>query len=309
MDPSTGITLAFSPASLKVLNSCLAFIMFGVALSLNLDHFKAVLGHPKTLLTGVFSQLVVLPALTFILVLAIRPPPGIALGMFLVAACPGGNVSNYFSLLGRANVALSVSLTAVSSLVCVVSTPFILQFLGSRYGPTATLLRAIDVGIFDVVLQILLVLTLPLIAGILTAKIFPALTRSIATPIKHLSFLMLLGFIAVAFSANARQFVDYIHLVFVLVLLHNAGALVSGYFLGRGLNNTVEDSRSIAIETGIQNTGLGLVIVFNFFDGMGGMAIVAAWWGIWHILAGLAVSQLFSFQDRRQVPLLGESGG
>jgi BASS family bile acid:Na+ symporter len=309
MDPTSGISLAFSPTSLRVLNACLAFIMFGVALSIEPAHFKEVLTKPKAILTGVASQLILLPALTFLLVLIIRPPPAIALGMFLVAACPGGNVSIYFSLLGKGNVALSVSLTAVSSFSCFLTTPFIFSLLGSRYGPTTGLLRAIDISFVEIFVQILLVLTVPLLAGLLTARMFPKLTGAIAGPIKHLSFLMLLGFIVVAFSANARQFLEYIHLVFGLVLLHNAGALGSGYALARGLDHPPENRRSIAIETGIQNTGLGLVIIFNFFDGFGGMAIVAAWWGIWHLLAGMAVAQLFAHQDRRNLPALQGSPG
>ncbi len=228
--------------------------------------------------------------------------------MFLVAACPGGNVSNYFSLVGKANVALSVSLTAFSTLASVVLTPLLFQFWGNLYGPTATLLQRIDISFMDVLLQILLILTLPVALGLLTASLFPKLTDRIAQPIRHLSFLMLLGFIAVAFYANARQFVLYIDLVFGLVLLHNAGALASGYLLARGVGQSVENSRSISIETGIQNSGLGLVLIFTFFGGHGGMALVAAWWGIWHILAGFAMTRLFSYQERRRFLNLQEQG-
>lgn len=308
MDPIANISLAFSPAGLRVLNLCLAFIMFGVALSISPKHFGTLLRRPGPILTGLFSQWVVLPALTFLLVLVFRPPPGIALGMFLVASCPGGNVSNYFSLVGKANVALSVSLTAFSTLASVVATPFLFQFLGTLYGPTAVLLQHIDISFMDVLVQILLILTLPVALGLLTARLFPELTERIAQPIRHLSFLMLLSFIAVAFYANGRQFVLYINLVFGLVLLHNAGALASGYFLARGVGQPIENCRSICIETGIQNSGLGLVLIFTFFDGHGGMALVAAWWGVWHILAGFAVTRLFSYQEKKRFPTLQEAG-
>ena len=149
-------------------------------------------------------------------------------------------------------------------------------------------------------MQIFLVLTLPLAAGLLTTSFFPELTRRIANPIKHLSFVMLLGFIAAAFYANAGQFVAHIHLVFVLVILHNATALSSGYILARRLGQSQENSRSVAIETGILNSGLGLILIFTFFGGHGAMALVAAWWGIWHILAGTAVARLFAYQDQRR---------
>jgi BASS family bile acid:Na+ symporter len=117
---------------------------------------------------------------------------------------------------------------------------------------------------------------------------------------------MLLGFIATAFYANAQEFVSYIHLVFGLVFLHNAGALASGYLLARGAGQSMENSRSISIETGIQNSGLGLILIFTFFGGHGGMALVAAWWGIWHIVAGVAVARLFSYQDSRRFSTLQE---
>jgi BASS family bile acid:Na+ symporter len=306
MDPLAEIALNFSPGSLRVLNACLAFIMFGVALSIDLSHFKAVLTQPGGLFTGIFSQLALLPALTFLLVLMIRPPPGIALGMFLVAACPGGNLSNYFSLVGKANVALSISLTGISTFASVVFTPFIFRFWGNLYGPTASLLQRIDISLLDVLVQILFILTLPLAAGLTVAKVFPRLTLRIAGPIKHLSFIILLGFIVVAFYANSRQFLEYVHLVFGLVLLHNATALVSGYLLALGTGQPVENRRSISIETGIQNSGLGLVLIFNFFGGYGGMALVAAWWGIWHIVAGLAVARFFSYQDAQGPSALQE---
>lgn len=308
MDPLAEISVTFSPASLRVLNLCLAFIMFGVALSISPKHFQVLLKRPGSILTGLFSQWVLLPAFTFLLVVTLRPPPGIALGMFLVAACPGGNLSNYFSLLGKGNVALSVSLTAFSTLGSVVLTPFLFQFWGKLYGPTETLLQRIDISFMDVLVQILLILTLPVAMGILASKLFPNLTARIAQPIRHLSFLMLLGFIAVAFYANSRQFVLFIHLVFGLVFLHNAGALASGYFLARSVGQPTENCRSISIETGIQNSGLGLVLIFTFFGGHGGMALVAAWWGIWHILAGVFMVRLFSYQEGRRVLALQEQG-
>ncbi len=306
MDPVSHISLTFSPASLRVLNLCLAFIMFGVALSMTPAHFKAVSSQPASILTGLFSQWVLLPAITFLIVALIRPAPGIAAGMFLVAACPGGNVSNYFSMVGRANAALSVSLTAISTLASVVFTPFLFQWWGGLYGPTAHLLKRIDIVFMDVFVQILLVLTLPVCAGLLTARFFPSFTQRIARPLSHLSLLILLAFIAAAFSANAREFVTYVQVVFGLVLLHNAGALAAGYFLGRSVGQPLENCRSIAIETGIQNSGLGLVLIFNFFGGQGEMALVAAWWGIWHILAGAAVAQLFSYQASRELARVQE---
>jgi len=308
MDPLADIQLTFSTAGLRVLNLCLAFIMFGVALSMRADHFKAILTQPGAVLIGVFSQIVLLPAITYLLVVSFRPEPGIALGMFLVAACPGGNVSNYFSLVGRANAALSVTLTAISTLVSVVTTPFLFRFWGNLYGPTAHLLRRIDISFLEVLVQILFVLTIPVVLGLLTVRVAPRLSGRMARPISHLSFLILLGFIGVAFQANAEAFVRYIRLVLGLVFLHNASALTAGYLLAGGMGQRVENRRSISIETGIQNSGLGLILIFTFFGGHGGMALVAAWWGIWHILSGAAVARLFVFMDSRRFLAQPEPG-
>lgn len=309
MDPSTEIALNFSPASLRVLNFCIAFIMFGVALSLAPRHFRVLLKQPGSILTGIVSQWIVLPFVTFLLVLLLKPAPGIALGMFLIAACPGGNVSNYFSLVGKGNVALSVSLTAVSTLASVVATPFVFRFWGNMYGPTADLIQRINISFLDILVQILMILTVPVLLGLFFAKTFPELTERIAPPIRHLSFLMLLAFISVAFYANADQFVLYIHMVFGLVFLHNGSALTSGYLLARTTGQSVENCRSISIETGIQNSGLGLILIFTFFAGYGEMALVAAWWGIWHIIAGAVVARFFSQLDRRRLATVQEVAG
>lgn len=298
MDSLAEISLTFSPESLRVLNGCLAFIMFGVALSIEPSQFKTLVSEPGAVLTGVVSQLVLLPALTFFLVVALRPPPGIGLGMLLVAACPGGNLSNYFSLVGRANLVLSVSLTAISTITSVVATPFLFAFWAGLYGPTAGLLQEIDIPLVDVLVQIVLVLTFPLTMGIMTARFLPGFARRVKTPIKHASFLILLVFIAAALYANAPQFRAYIHLAFGLVVIHNAVALGAGYAFAGITGQPVENRRTVAIETGIQNSGLGLILIFTFFGGYGAMALVAAWWGIWHIVAGAAVARLFALQDR-----------
>jgi len=111
-----------------------------------------------------------------------------------------------------------------------------------------------------------------------------------------MSFLILLAIIALAFKNNFSLFLEYYDYVIYIVLLHNALALATGYFFSRGLKNSPADVRSITIETGIQNSGLGLIIIFNFFDGHGGMAIITAWWGIWHIISGFIISKIFSFR-------------
>ncbi len=288
------VQLNFSPDGLLILNICLGFIMFGVALELKLDYFKAVFTRPRALLTGVLSQFILLPFITFLLTLVIAPFPSMALGMILVAACPGGNISNFISLMAKGNVALSVGLTAIATLSAIVVTPLNFSLYGYLHPETQSILKAIHLNPVDMVQTVVLLLGLPMALGIWVANQYPGLTQRISRPIKILSILFFAGFVVIAFAQNFTFFLDYIELVFVLVLLHNATALFTGYLTSRVARLDEAQTRSITIETGIQNSGLALILIFNFFDGMGGMAIIAAWWGIWHILAGLSIASIWS---------------
>ncbi len=290
------VRLNFSSGGLLFMNITLAFIMFGVALGIRLQHFKQVLIKPKSALLGVISQFVALPALTFLLVLIIHPTPSIAMGMILVAACPGGNISNFISSLAKGNVALSISLTAVATLSAIFMTPFNFALWGSLYTEATNLVIPITIDPIEMLKTVVILLGIPVILGIWFANRFPLTTEKIIKPVKTVSVILFLGFIVAAFSANIKYFFEYIHLIILLVFLHNALALSTGYTLSSLFKLPKRDRRSISIETGIQNSGLGLVLIFNpkLFDGMGGMAFIAAWWGIWHIISGLLIAWYWS---------------
>lgn len=288
------IQLNLGDGGLMVMNVSLAVIMFGVALELSVSDFKRLMKEPKSTLVGVFSQFVLLPAMTFALVLFFEPYPSMALGMFMVAACPGGNISNFFSLLANGNAALSVSMTAIATLLAIIMTPFNFALWASFYEPTHAILRDIHINIWEVFKIIGLILGIPLIAGMLVRHFKQALADRIGSWIKWFGIVFFAGFILVAFSMNFENFLNYVHLVIVLVFFHNAFALLGGYWLASVFDLPRRDRKSIAIETGIQNSGLGLLLIFNFFDGLGGMALVAAWWGIWHVATGLAIGWYWS---------------
>ncbi|MEP2348896.1 MAG: bile acid:sodium symporter, partial [Algoriphagus sp.] len=152
MNPNTeldSIQLNFSSSDLLLLNLALALIMYGVALDLRFEDFKYLAKNPKGFFLGVFSQFLLLPFLTWCLVLIMKPPPSVALGMFLVAACPGGNVSNFLTSLAKGNTALSVSLTGFSSIISIVSTPLNFALWAGLYAPTSNLLREISLDYAD----------------------------------------------------------------------------------------------------------------------------------------------------------------
>jgi BASS family bile acid:Na+ symporter len=293
------VRLNFNPQGLFAINAAIGLMMLGVALELKLDDFKRILIAPKAPGIGLGAQFIFLPAFTFLLTLILRPPPSIALGMILVAACPGGNLSNIITYLARGNCAVSVSMTAVSTLAAILMTPFNLTLWGSLNPGTARILQAVHLSPVDVFMTVFIILGIPLGIGMLISRSFPALVDKIRRPFKIFSLIFFIGIVTAALAVNWQNFINYIGLVFMGVLIHNALALNLGYWTGRLFRLSERDSRAVSIEVGIQNSGLGLVLVFNFFEGLGGMAIIVAWWGIWHIIAGLITAFIFS---RRPLP-------
>lgn len=287
------LVINFNETALTFVNVTLAFIMFGIALDLSVDKFKSVLSTPKKLVAGLIAQLFLLPALTFGLVYIFKPEPSLALGMFLVAACPGGNISNFISYIAKANVALSISLTTITSIASLIFTPLNFSFYGNLYEPTAKIMRTIDLNWIEVVMTISTIIIIPIICGLILKSYQPQLAKKIAKPLERLSMLCFLLIVVGALFSNLDNFVACISSVFVLVLLHNAIALVTGYSMGKLFGLDKQDKKSLAIETGIQNSGLGLLIIFSFFGGLGGMAIVTAWWGIWHIVSGFTLAYIW----------------
>lgn len=297
------INIQFSDQSLIALNICLGVIMFGIALGIDPSDFKQIIKKPKSATVGVVSQFVLLPFFTFLLVLLLRPHPALALGMILVAACPGGNISNFISSISGANVALSVSLTAVATILTPIFTPLNFEIWAHALPGTELLLKSFEISFLDILKTVLLLLIIPLGVGMWMRRRFPKLSMKIEKPIRIISVLILFGFIVIALYNNFNTFENYLYLVFILVLIHNAMAFAIGYISGKVSRLPEEDRRTISIETGIQNSGLGLIIIFTFFDGNGGMAIVAAWWGIWHIIAGMLLSFYYRYHDRRKLIL------
>jgi BASS family bile acid:Na+ symporter len=299
------VRLNFTPSGLVFLNIALAFIMFGVALGIKIEHFEEIVKKPKSAIIGFISQTFLLPAFTFLLVLVLNPTPAVALGMILVAACPGGNISNFISSVARGNVALSVSLTAASTSAAIFFTPFNFALWGNIYinfynaHDAAELLRPLEIDKNQMFQTVFILLGIPVIIGLFVAKKFPKLTEKIKKPINRGSLLFFILMVIAMLSANFSQFTSYVHLVFFIVLLHNGLALATGYFFSKINKLNQADQRTIAIETGIQNSGLALALIFNpkIFPPemeLGGMAIIAAWWGIWHIISGLTVAYFWS---------------
>jgi BASS family bile acid:Na+ symporter len=152
----------------------------------------------------------------------------------------------------------------------------------------------------EVFKAITLLLGIPLVVGMVFRAMKPALAERISKKLKPISILIFISFVLLAFAKNYQIFLDYFQYIIFIVFLHNATALLSGYLIGRLTNLPLPDQKTLAIETGIQNSGLGLLLIFTFFNGLGGMAIIAAWWGIWHIVSGLAIAYFWAPSTTKQ---------
>jgi BASS family bile acid:Na+ symporter len=295
------IRINFDSSGLWILNIAIAIIMFGVALGISTDDFKRLLKKPKILFVGILSQFILLPAFTFIAILIIEPHPSFALGMMMIAACPGGNVSNFFSKMAGGNAALSVSLTAFATLICIFMTPINLQFWGGLYEPTNQILKTVSLNPIDLFKLVAIILGIPLFFGMLVKHYHSEMAEKIEKVLKPLSMLVFIALIFIAFSQNLEVFIKHIHHVIFLVVFHNIFAYILGFYTAKSFGLKNQDIKTIAMETGIQNGGLGLLLIFGFFEGLGGMALLAAFWGIWDVFSGILLATYWGRNTKKKV--------
>lgn len=296
-EPLDALKINFNEDGLWVLNIALAVIMFGVAIGITIEDFKRLLNNPRILLTGVISQFILFPAVTFLLIKVIEPAPSIALGMLLVAACPGGNISNFMTQMAKGNAALSVGLTAFATLISLIMTPLNFHFWSNLYEPTATLLETVNLDPWKLVKLVILILGVPLVLGITFRRIKPDLAIKTMKILKPISIIVFMLLIIIAFAQNFDIFLSHIHYVFFIVLFHNIIGLTQGFYFAKIMKLSYINQKTLSIETGIQNSGLGLILVFSFFEGLGGMALLVAFWGIWDIVSGLLLAAFWSKKD------------
>jgi len=298
------INVTLNAGGMNVINIVLAFVMFGVALGIKPRMFVDVFKNPKSVILGVVCQLILLPFFTFLLALSFGSSISwtMAMGMILVASCPGGNISNFMSSLSKANVELSVSLTAISTALAVFTTPFNFWLYGSLYLKFANIpgdVPTLVIPLWDVFKTIVILLGIPLVLGILTSQFLPKVAQKLKKPFQWVSIIFFLIMVVLSFIGNIDAFLKCVKYIFLVVLIHNALCLLIGFGTGTLFKVPRKDRRTLTIETGIQNSGLGLVLLlgtslFAGFPPHGGMLVITAWWGIWHIISGLTVSFLFN---------------
>ncbi|MDI1300882.1 MAG: bile acid:sodium symporter family protein [bacterium] len=280
------VHIAFSTSSIIFLDAVLALVLFGVSLSLRVEDFTRIIKAPRAPLTGLAVQFFVLPASNCLFCWVFKVDPWLALGMQLVASCPSGSFSNVLTFMARGNVALSVSMTAASSLIATVATPLNFAFYSWLNPLTREHLKGIQIDSLHVLLLVALVLALPLMLGMLVGKRYPDLSKRIDKPLRIGALAVFLVFIVAAFANNLQIFLDNFQQFVWLVIAQNVLALGLGYFIASRLLLPEADRRAITIEVAVQNASLALVILFTFYPQAGAMTLVAAFWGVWHMVSG-----------------------
>ncbi|MDX1911475.1 MAG: hypothetical protein SFV22_08330 [Saprospiraceae bacterium] len=298
MHPVDTLQLHFNPQQMVVLNIAMAFLMFSVALDVRFSDFKKVAQFPQSAGVGLLVQFLVFPLLTLGIIALFQPPVSVALGMVLVSMCPSGNMTNFLVHFARANVALSVTLNAIIILSATFVTPAGFLFWSKLVPDSEALRQSFEIKFSDMALIIVELIVLPLLAGIWLHEKKPELVARIRPWAQRLSLLIFFVILSLALLGNRENIVNYLGFIFVIVAVHNIAALSNGFLLGKLFRLPEQDCRTLAFEGGVHNTALGLLLIFKFFGGLGGMALIAAWWGIWDLVTGIGLAYFWRVSSK-----------
>lgn len=284
-----------------ILMMVLATMVYTVSLDLRVADFRYVARHPLAVGVGLFAQFVLLPGATLMATLVLELPPATEAAMMLVAACPGGALSNVVTHFGRGNLALSLSISAVSNVLALALTPLNFTLMISANPQTAAWARSIALDPRDLVMSLVLLLALPMGAALLTTRNAPALAARIAKPLARFAAIALFLFIVLAVAAQWRLFLIELTRTLPLVVAQNALGLALGYAAARLARLSAADLRAVVVESGMQNSGLALGIIAAQFGADLQMTAVAGLWGIWHIVSGGTLAILWRRQSRAKM--------
>jgi BASS family bile acid:Na+ symporter len=282
-----------------VLSLVLAIMVFSVALELRVEDFKRVAQTPRAVVCGLIPQFILLPVGTWLATLALELPPNVEAAMILVASCPGGSLSNIVTHFGRGNTALSVSVSAVASVIALFATPFNFSWMVASNPATAGWLRTLQIDPSGIWISLLVILGAPMLLGLFVAYRFPALTARIQKPLANFSLFALLAFIVLGLIRERQLLTLGLLPMLLIVVLHNAFGLLCGWLTAVAMRVTERDRRAVMIEGGMQNSGLALGIIAVQFGSDLGMVIIASLWGIWHIVSGLSLALFWRRKDAR----------
>lgn len=279
------LALAF-PAALShvrptLINPLLGVVMFGMGLTLNLHDFQIVFSRPKHIILGCLAQFTVMPLLAWSLSRLFRLDEPLALGVLLVGCCPGGTASNVITYLAKGDLALSVGMTGVSTLLAPILTPLLTWALAGK---------SVNVDVVNMFLSILWVVILPILSGLLVRWLWPRFTESATDYLPALSSVAIALIVAIIIAANADKLLAGGLTIVLVVMLHNVSGLALGYLTGRLLQLSEPQKRAISIEVGMQNSGLASSLATIHFAAYPLATIPGAIFSVWHNLSGAAVA-------------------
>ncbi|WP_417461529.1 bile acid:sodium symporter family protein [Kordiimonas sp.] len=297
LEPGTRLGLAIA----------LAFTMFSVALGLKADDFSFLRNHPRRVAIGFLAQVLGLPLVTLLILMIFKPIAGIALGMLIVACCPGGNVSNLFTRLSGGDTAYSVTLTTCSSIFSAALLPFSVLFWTGLYAPTRELVNTIDLDRAAFIINTSLTLLIPLALGIFLAHARPSMAMRLQRIFIPVAVLIIAVIVVIGLASNMSLLRDFGSVILPYVIAHNALAFALGALIGFAAKFNATTRRALVFEIGIQNSGLGLLIMLSQFGGLGSGALILATWGIWHFIGGFTVLAIYRLARRNPPPIIQEN--
>ena len=268
-----------------IITPLLGIIMFGMGLTLRLEDFRVVFSRPRDVIIGCLAQFTVMPLLAWTLARLFMLDEALTVGVVLVGCCPGGTASNVITYLSRGDLALSVGMTGVSTLLAPVMTPLLVWLLAGK---------TVDVNVIALFQSILWVVILPIVAGLLVKRLWPRLTEQATAYLPAVSSLAIAAIVLIVIAASAHRLLDGGLLIIVVVMLHNIGGLAIGYLIGHILHLSWPKRKALSIEVGMQNSGLASSLATLHFAAYPMAIIPGAVFSVWHNISGAIVARFYS---------------
>lgn len=275
----------FSHVKPTVINPLLGVIMFGMGLTLRWEDFRVVFSRPVDVTIGCVAQFTVMPLLAYVLARLFQLDEALTIGVVLVGCCPGGTASNVITYLAKGDLALSVGMTGVSTLLAPVMTPLLVWLLAGK---------TVDVDVAAMFLSILWVVILPIVAGLVVKRLWPRQTEGATAYLPALSSLAIAAIVLIVISASAHRLLSGGLVIIAVVVLHNVGGLTIGYLVGRLLGLTAAKRRALSIEVGMQNSGLASSLASLHFAAYPMAVVPGAVFSVWHNISGAVVARLYA---------------
>jgi BASS family bile acid:Na+ symporter len=267
-----------------VINPLLGIIMFGMGLTLRWDDFRVVFSRPKDMLVGCLAQFTIMPLLAWTLAQAFRLDEALTVGVILVGCCPGGTASNVITYLSRGDLALSVGMTGVSTLLAPIMTPLLVWLLAGK---------TVDVDVAAMFLSILWVVIAPIAVGLVVKRLWPRLTEQATAYLPALSSLAITAIVLIVIAASAHKLMAGGLVIIAVVMLHNMGGLALGYLIGSVLRLSWPKRKALSIEVGMQNSGLASGLATLHFAAYPMAIIPGAVFSVWHNISGALMARIF----------------